>query len=262
MKPIYEPGNKAREYSPMALNIYINGCPHKCRYCFSPRVTFNSNYFSSTPEPRTNLILLLEKQLKKETINAQVLLSFIGDPYNSEEKKHRITRQVLEILLANKVPVAILTKDGKNCLDDIDLFKRFDGHIKVGASLTFIENKDSLEWEPGASLPNERFDALKELHRNGIKTWASLEPVIDPEQTVRIIEETHEYVDHYKVGKINHMKEIEARVDWLKFLEEVVIFLRRIQKPYYIKHSLQIHNRSIQFRPEEIDQDHLCVPSF
>jgi hypothetical protein len=31
-----------------------------------------------------------------------------------------------------------------------------------------------------------------------------LEPVIDPKETLKIIEETHEYVDHYKVGMWNY----------------------------------------------------------
>jgi DNA repair photolyase len=156
--------------------------------------------------------------------------------------------------------MAILTKGGTNCLADLDIFRRFGSHIKVGASLTFVEEKDSLEWEPGAQLPGNRMEALKELHENGILTWASLEPVVDPEQTLRIIEETHEYVDHYKVGKINHFKDYEARVDWGKFLIDSVTLLRRLNKPFYIKRSLQIF-QSIELRPEEVDQDFLNVLS-
>ena len=33
MSLIYEPKGKAREYSPLALNVYSGGCDHACRYC-------------------------------------------------------------------------------------------------------------------------------------------------------------------------------------------------------------------------------------
>jgi DNA repair photolyase len=125
--------------------------------------------------------------------------------------------------------------------------------------LTFIEEKDSLEWEPGAALPESRLEALKELHRKGIKTFSSLEPVIDPNQTLQIIHETSDFVDHYKVGKVNHLKDYESRVDWEKFLVDAVALLRRLRKPFYIKHSLQVFNRSIKFEPQETDQDFLNV---
>jgi DNA repair photolyase len=256
-KIIYSPQNRAREFSPYALNVYLQ-CNFKCLYCYNARFPRSDSYFG-TPTPRPNLIPSLEKQLSKEIINAQTLISFMGDPYNSEERTHRMTRQVLEILFAHKIPVAILTKGGTNCLDDMDLFKRFNGQIKVGASLTFIEEKDSLKWEPGAALPTNRFEALKELHQEGIKTWASLEPVVEPQQTLRIIQETHFYVDQYKVGKINHSPELERAVDWDKFLFEAVGLLRSLGKPFYVKKSLQVINRSTQLTPEEIDQDFLCV---
>jgi DNA repair photolyase len=229
-----------------------------CSYCFNARYPRSNSYFG-IPEPRPHLIKLLEKQLSKQKIDKQVLLSFIGDPYGPPNEIHGMTRKVLSILHNHNVPVAILTKGGTRCLKDIDIFKSFDGRIKVGASLTFIEEKDSLKWEPGAALPMNRFEALKELHRKGIKTFSSLEPVIDPNQTLQIIHETSDFVDHYKVGKVNHFKDYENQVDWEKFLVDVVTLLRRLRKPFYIKHSLQIFNRSIKFEPQETDQNFLNV---
>ena len=35
---IYEPSGRAREYAPLALNLY-NGCPHGCTYCYAPAAT-------------------------------------------------------------------------------------------------------------------------------------------------------------------------------------------------------------------------------
>jgi DNA repair photolyase len=37
MTIIYEPTGKAREYSPLAANLY-SGCDHNCDFCFVPSI--------------------------------------------------------------------------------------------------------------------------------------------------------------------------------------------------------------------------------
>lgn len=257
-KPLYIPAGRAREYSAYALNIY-GRCDNKCTYCYVPRAMFRSDYFEGNGQPRANLLRDLKKQLSKETIDKQVLLSFMGDPYGHENEVHGMTRKVLEILLAHNVPVAILTKGGTNCLKDLDISKRFNGRIKIGASLTFYYPEDSLKYEPGAAWPVRRFEVLKRLRDEGIRNWASLEPIIDPAQALKIIEQTHSYVDHYKVGKINHCPELENGVDWDRFVSEAVTLLRSLNKPFYVKKSLQEKNRSTALTAEETDPDLLSV---
>jgi len=258
MSPIYSPRGKAREYSPYALNIYM-GCDHRCSYCYAPQATFRPNYFDAEPKPRDSFLRDLEKQLGREKIDQQVLLSFIGDPYGSANEKYGLTRKVLEILLAHRVPVAILTKGGEHCLKDLDIFKKFTNHIKVGASLTFFNPENSLQFEPGAAQPYRRLATLKELHSQGIQTWASLEPVIYPNQALELIAESCRYVDHFKIGKINHNAAYEKAQDWGRFLEDAVRLLRRTGNPFYIKESLQGYNKGVDLAPEEIDQDYLNV---
>lgn len=71
-----------------------------------------------------------------------------------------------------------------------------------GATLTFIDELKSLEVEPNAAKPQDRISTLKKLHEEGIKTWASIEPVIDPVQSLALIEATMPFVDQYKIGKM------------------------------------------------------------
>ncbi len=85
MSIIYRPSGMAREYSPYALNIYI-GCSHRCKYCYAPHTLQrkDSEYFGK-PEPRKDILKLLEKDLQKNTYTEQVLLSFVGDCYCDSE---------------------------------------------------------------------------------------------------------------------------------------------------------------------------------
>lgn len=69
----------------------------------------------------------------------------------------------------------------------------------------------------------------------GIKTWVSLEPVIDPGQALELIRELHPIVDHWKVGKLNYQA---LDVDWIKFREDVKALLESLGADYYLKKSL------------------------
>jgi DNA repair photolyase len=40
-----------------------------------------------------------------------------------------------------------------------------------------------------------RIAAIKAAHEMGIRTWVSLEPVIDPDQALELIEQIHPFVD-------------------------------------------------------------------
>src|SRR5262245_4454308 len=64
----------------------------------------------------------------------------------------------------------------------------------------------SKKWESNAPVSSDRIAALKAFHNAGIFTWGSLEPVIDPAQTMAVVEATHSFVDLYKLGQLNHSK--------------------------------------------------------
>jgi DNA repair photolyase len=259
MPLMYEPSGKAREYSPLALNHWT-GCDHGCQYCYVPAMMlrYRPEYRHDQPNPR-DILADLERELAKPggPPRKQVLLSFTGDPYCQAEEKAGHTRKVLELLLRYGCAVAVLTKGGKRCLRDLDLFGWFGLRVKVGATLTFDSPRDSQRWEPGAAPPEDRLDTLKVLHDKGIKTWASFEPVIQPEQTLRLIERTLPYLDQYKIGKWNHDARAKA-IDWATFALKAVTLLRKAGKHFYVKADLQEHC-PVSLRPEEINADSLAL---
>lgn len=123
-------------------------------------------------------------------------------------------------------------------LNDLDIIKKFGRHISVGMTLTFDNNKDSMKWEPGASLPLDRLSTLKTLHEEGVHTWASFEPVINTIQSLYLIKWSIPYIDHYKIGKINNYQGMDKNIDWTVFLNRVVSILRK-NKPFYVKYDLR-----------------------
>jgi len=256
MITIYEPRGRAREYSPLALNIY-NKCDHNCRYCYVPLIQKKWGNVPTNihPFPRRYLLVDLKREARKYSFGAQVLMCFSGDPYCRADEKHMVTRDVLKILLYNNVTVAILTKGGKRCLRDVDLFKVFKV-IKVGATLTFINEKDSRHWEKNASLPEDRFKTLEKLKEEGIMTWVSLEPVIDPEQTLKIIDRTHSFVDQYKVGKLNHYPK---NIDWRDFGLRAIDRLNKYEKKFYVKNDLAYYIPANKMTAEQRNADYLAI---
>jgi len=252
---IYQPKGKAREYSPLALNYY-KGCDHGCRYCYVPNIyrVARDSYIHVSQKDE------VAKKLQKETVRyklrgKQVLLCFAGDPYCEYDTKTGLTRSVLEILYQNKIPVAILTKGGTRILRDVDIIKRFGRHIKVGITLTFINPLKSKYWEPGAASPQDRIETLRILHELGIKTWVSLEPVIEPQQTVELIKATINFVEEYRIGKINNYQGVDKNINWSVFLKEVLQILRPRKKEIYVKNDLREAARNIDLYEYEMNMD-------
>ena len=63
--------------------------------------------------------------------------------------------------------------------------------------------------------------------------------MIDPDQALAVIRLAHSYVNFWKAGKLNHMKEYERTVDWGKFLFDAEKLLTKLGANYYIKNSLR-----------------------
>ena len=159
------------------------------------------------------------------------------------------------------MPVAVLSKGGKKMLRDLDLFKEFGDRITVGTTLTFLDEEKSKEWEPYASTPSERLETLKTLHDNGIKTFASFEPTIEPEESLKLIKKTLELdcVDHYKIGKINNYKSADKWQDWAKYLQDCLDLLRPTNKQVYYKFCLRKLAPNIELTEAEKNPDEYIV---
>jgi len=246
MAGIYEPKGRAQEYSHLAVNPYT-GCPHGCTYCYVPRVLHRTpEEFHGRVEPVKNILAIVGKQAARLAgTDHRVMLSFACDPYPGVDARLQLTRSVLKILVKNDVPFQILTKGGQLALRDFDLYRH--GLDAFGVTLTTLDPEVAAEIEPGAAPPAERIEMLQAAHDRGIETWVSLEPVIDPVESYKILVETHCFVDLYKIGTLNHVKHDTTSQQWRDFGRRAINYCHATKTAYFIKQDLAGHLGEFQF---------------
>ena len=238
MRIVYKPKGRALEYSPLACNHYI-GCEHGCKYCYAPGCmrTTKEKWYSQT-YVRKNALESFEKDAKGlRGSSKRILFSFLSDPYQPIEKKEHITHQCLEIVAKYNLQSSILTKGDSELIEaDFELYHK--AHTQLGITICFANDDARKAWEPNASSIQDRFNTIKKAYKQGIYTCVSLEPVIDPNEALIVMKELHPYVRFWKIGKLNHHKEIEKEVNWKKFLFDTKTFLHSVGAKYYIKKDL------------------------
>lgn len=167
-----------------SINPY-RGCEHGCIYCYarpshsylnlSPGLDFETKLFAKTNAA---------EQLRKEFAKASYKVSPINlgantDPYQPIEKRYRIMRQILEVMLEHGHPVTIVTK---NALieRDLDLLVALAQRKLVYAfvSVTSLDNKLASKLEPRASAPHRRIAAVKALSDAGVPCGVLVAPII------------------------------------------------------------------------------------
>jgi DNA repair photolyase len=238
---IYEPKGKALEYAPLAVDLY-QGCSHGCGYCYVPRSKkCSSDTFFKTVQPIPDILCQLAKDAAKlaaEGDDREILLCFHTDPYQMAAGDHvSVTREAIEILVSYGLRFTVLTKAGLAAVVDFDLLQAWHKSA-FGSTLIFFNQDDADQWEPRAGTIASRTGALAAAHERGIRTWVSMEPVIDPVQAFDLIRGCHRFVDHWKIGKINDHPEMEKRVDWISFRRDIKELLDSLGADYYLKKSL------------------------
>jgi len=202
---------------------------------------FDKRNFSE-PAVRPDIIGNLRREAPRYAwTDERVLLCFTCDPYQQLDEKEKITRSVIKILKENNIPFQVLTKGGMRAARDFDLYTSRDA---FATTLTLLDEQRSKEIEPNAATPANRMEAIIKAHKAGIETWVSLEPVIDAGASLAIIAMTHEYVDLYKIGKMNHRA---TSINWRDFGRKAIDLCHKLQKKYYIKDDLAAFLGGVEF---------------
>lgn len=234
---IYAPAGQAGEYSALAANPY-RGCGHGCAYCYVPGVIkITRAEFDGAAVPRPGFLHNLTRDaLKYQAAGSteQVMLSFTSDPYHPGDTA--LTRASLEVLIQHGLGVCTLTKGGTRALRDLDLFRA--SRDAFATTLTSLDDGFSRKWERNAALPGDRLAALRAFRKAGIFTWVGLEPTLDIESSLRIVQETHGFVDLYKIGRVNYLP-MTRTTDWQAYTHRMIELCHKLGVRHYVKKDLQ-----------------------
>lgn len=244
-KALYSAKGPAMEYGRVGCNFYT-GCPHDCIYCFLKRGA-PSKQLGGTEvklkkcfKDEDDALEIFCKEARKHTDYLRevgVFFSFTTDPMIHETRDMTISSIIHCIY--NDIPVKVLSKDaqfvdyerfGLHCKSD-----SFKELVSIGFTLT---GRDDME--PNASTNAARIEAMVKLKKYGIKTWASIEPVVDWPSSRLMVERTLDCCDHYKIGLRSGVKrdyydnsDTINSIQWLKHM------ILNAGKTVYFKESIR-----------------------
>lgn len=167
-----------------SLNPY-RGCEHGCTYCYArPSHEFlgwtAGLDFERRIMAKTDAARLLKDFLRRPSYRCEpITLSGVTDPYQPIERKLRITRACLEVMLDCGQPVELISK-GRLIRRDLDLFAEFARRNLVGASIsvTTLDERLQHSMEPRASRPTDRLETIRQLSEVGVPVRILVAPLI------------------------------------------------------------------------------------
>lgn len=167
-----------------SVNPY-QGCEHGCVYCYA-RNSHTYWGFSAGLDFESKIIVkpdvakILEKQLGHPRWEAQpVMLSGNTDCYQPAEKKLKLTRSVLEVMLRYRNPVSIITKNAL-ILRDADLLGELAGLglAHVYFSITTLDESLRGKLEPRTAASSKKLRAIRSLSDIGVPVGVMVAPII------------------------------------------------------------------------------------
>lgn len=167
-----------------SINAY-RGCEHGCSYCYArPTHAFLGHSagveFERDIYVKVNAVEALRTELGAKSYKVKpVAMGTNTDPYQPAERKHKLTRRILEVMLETRHPVMITTKSAL-IIRDLDILTELAklGLVKVAISITSMDHKLSRKMEPRASSPARRLEAIRLLSEAGVPTAVFASPMI------------------------------------------------------------------------------------
>ncbi len=233
-KAIYKPKGKAGEYAEWACNLYV-GCSNDCSYCYCKRGVLAHAMGGPVPKLKScfrdedHALEVFIKELEANLAELQkssLFFTFSSDPMIPETRELNWDCIVQSVI--HGVRVQVLTKNADFIHDPrigISGFGPFGGvkwakifdMIAWGFTLTGHD-----ELEPGASSTGERIEAMRMLHNAGYRTFASLEPVVDPVATLDVFRQIEDCCDLLKVGLMSGVSLSTYNEDHVKRMTSVI----------------------------------------
>jgi DNA repair photolyase len=167
-----------------SINPY-RGCEHGCAYCYA-RPGHETLGMNAGLDFETRILIKydapqrLRSELAADGWGAEpITLSGVTDCYQPAERKFRLTRGCLEVMLEARQPVGIITK---NVLvtRDLDLLSPLAANhlVHVYLSITTLDAELARTMEPRTATPQAKLRAIRELSSAGVPVGVMTAPII------------------------------------------------------------------------------------
>jgi DNA repair photolyase len=166
------------------INPY-RGCEFACKYCYA-RYTHEFMEIRDAAEFEHKIFVkeeaawLLRRDLKKVRRGEEIAIGTATDPYQPAERRHGVTRSLLEELSRHSgLEIGIVTKSNL-VLRDIDVLRRVAEQNTIGVHVTVTTINTDLAHitEPRAPRPDLRLEAVRKLNDAGIAAGVICAPVL------------------------------------------------------------------------------------
>ncbi len=193
------------------LNPYA-GCLIGCPYCYVAARSDLSRGLEGLPkrpwgryaDVKVNAAAVLREEVKRLPPGWVRMSPILTDPYQPLERKYRITRQCLEVLLEAGFRPMILTR-ARLIEEDLPLLARFD-EAMVGISTPTDDDAVRARFEPLADPIEDRLAALRAAHGAGLFTFAVVQPTL-PMNPKRLVELLAPHVRAVRIDRMHELKQ-------------------------------------------------------
>ncbi len=167
-----------------SMNPYA-GCEHGCIYCYARNSHEYWGYSAGLDFETKILVKINAPELLQQTLSdpkwvvSPIMLAGNTDCYQPAERHYKLTRRLLEILLAFRHPVGIITKNAL-VLRDLDFLQALAQHdlVHVHVSITSLREEVRRLLEPRTVTAARRLEVVRQLAEAGIPVGVMASPII------------------------------------------------------------------------------------
>jgi len=183
-----------------SLNAY-RGCVHACAYCYARGYHEYLGLGAGTDHDTRIVVKRDAPALLRAAFDApswqgeRLLMSGVTDCYQPAEAQLQLTRGCLEVCLAYRNPVGLVTK-APLIERDLPLLRELhrEAGVEVRVSIPFIDAAQARAIEPWVATPQRRLETVARLADAGIPVGVNVAPVIPgltDDQVPAILEAAH-----------------------------------------------------------------------
>jgi len=167
-----------------SINPY-RGCEHGCAYCYA-RPGHETLGMNAGLDFETRILVkydapeLLRSELAASGWQGDTIsISGVTDCYQPAERRFRITRGCLEVMLEARQPVGIITKNAL-VARDVDLLAPLAAQrlVHVFVSITTLDASLARTMESRTATPQAKLRVVKELAAAGVPVGVMVAPII------------------------------------------------------------------------------------